>query len=184
MLLGIAIASVSLVLIAALLILGYTIRSGAPPVPAKPSEVADVVALLREAALPEGARVYELGCGWGTLAVAIARAFPKTRVIGVEISPIPHAVAAMRARRLPNLEVRRADFHCISLKEADAVTCYLMIAPMVSLARTLDRELRTGTPVVALTFWFRDRVPKARRRGPGVRGDVALYYWPAYKAAA
>ncbi|MEE8407983.1 MAG: class I SAM-dependent methyltransferase [Myxococcota bacterium] len=184
MLFGLTIASVGIVSVAIILLLGYYVRTGAPPVPAKPSEVADVVALLKEAGLSDGACVYELGCGWGTLAVAVARAFPKTRVIGVEMSPIPHAVAATRARRIPNLEVRRADFHRISLKDADAVTCYLMIAPMDRLARTLDRELRNGTPVVALTFWFRGRVPVARRRGPGVRGDVALYYWPAYKEAA
>ncbi len=184
MVLGLAIAAVGVVFGVAVLLLIFYVASGAPPVPAKPSEVADAVALLKEAGLSDGARVYELGCGWGTLAVAVARAFPKARVVGVEMSPIPYAVAAARAWRIPNLKVHRADFHDMSLKDADAVTCYLMIAPMVALARTLDRELRTGTPVVTLTFWFRDRVPAAMRRGPGVRGDVALYYWPAYKEAA
>ena len=74
----------------------------------------------------------------------------------------------------------RIDFHREALSEADAITCYLMIRPMIALAQKLDRELREGTPVVALAFLFRDRVPSATARGDGVRrADAALYRWPA-----
>jgi precorrin-6B methylase 2 len=179
-----AVAVVGVVVLACLSILLYYARTGAPPVSATNVEVGDVVALLRAAELPRRAVIYELGCGWGTLAVALARAFPMASVIAVELSPLPWLVAAWRARRLNNLEVRRTDFHAVTLSDADAVTCYLMMAPMVELADTLDRELGPGTAVVALTFWFRDRLPAKTRRGPGLRGDVALYHWPARRPAA
>jgi cyclopropane fatty-acyl-phospholipid synthase-like methyltransferase len=38
-------------------------------------QAADVVALLKQAGLSEKAIFYELGCGWGSLAIALARAF-------------------------------------------------------------------------------------------------------------
>jgi hypothetical protein len=183
---GIVIAAVvvGVVVLTCLSILFYFARTGAPPVPAKKSEIADVIALLRAAELPHRAVIYELGCGWGTLAVAMAHAFPTATIVGVELSPLPWLVTAWRARRLNNLEVRRADFHGLRLSAADAVTCYLMMRPMIGLADTLDRELKPGTAVVALTFWFRDRLPAKTRRGPGLRGDVALYHWPARRPAA
>jgi hypothetical protein len=51
------------------------------------SEVADVITLLRRSALADDAIIYELGCGWGTLLMALARAFPRARIRGIEISP-------------------------------------------------------------------------------------------------
>ncbi len=96
-----------------------------------------------------------------------------------EASPLPWLVARLRARRFPNVQIQRDSFYNRTPDDADAVTAYLMIKPMKPLAAMLDRVLRPGTPVVALTFWFRDRHPVAVKRGPGVRGDAALYRWPA-----
>jgi hypothetical protein len=53
---------------------------------------------------------------------------------------------------------------------------------MPKLATRLDRMLKPGTPVVSLTFWFRDREVAAVRQGSGLRGAAALYFWPAHKA--
>jgi cyclopropane fatty-acyl-phospholipid synthase-like methyltransferase len=165
----------------ALLVVGSVVwtymRTGVPPVPARAAEARDVVALLAEGGVATDARIYELGCGWGTLAIAIARAYPRCCVIGIERSWLPWLVSALRARRVPNLAVRRADFFREDLSRADAVVSYLMIRPMAPLAEKLDRELRPGTPVVALTFWFRDRRPVDTRSGRGLRGDAALYRW-------
>ena len=168
---------VGVVLLACGSLLYFYLRTGAPPVPSAADEAADVVASLREAGIEEGAKIYELGCGWGGLALRLASAFPAAQIIGLELSPLPALVARIRALGINNLTVRRADFHHVSLADADALTCYLMIKPMPRLAATLDRQLRPGTPVVALTFWFRERTPQTTRRGPGVRGDVALYAW-------
>jgi len=155
------------------------LRTGVVPVPARRDEISDVLSLLQEAGLERGARIYELGAGWGDLALALARAHPDAEVIALELSPVPWAVAWLRATRLRNLRVRRADLLRHPLADADAVTCYLMLRPMARLAARLDQELRPGTPVVALTFWFRDRAPISTRRGPGLRGDAALYRWTA-----
>lgn len=161
----------------------FQILTGVPPMSSGSAETADVVALLKQAKLPPRAIVYELGSGWGALVIALARAFPDAEIRGIEASPLPYWVARWRTRRLPNVSLRRGDFHRCDLSDAHAVTCYLMMAPMPKLAALLDRMLRPGTPVVALTFWFRERQVEAVRQGPGLRGAAALYRWPARKAA-
>jgi len=56
-----------------------------------------------------------------------------------------------------------------------------MIKKMPKLANFLDEMLKPGTPVVSLTFWFRGREVASVKNGPGLRGEAALYYWPAHK---
>jgi hypothetical protein len=136
--------------------------TGVPPMPSSRTEAADVVALLRQAGVPEEGIIYELGCGWGALVIALARAFPHARIRGIEMSPLPYWIARLRTRSLPN-----------------AIACYLMIKPMRTLAPFLDRMLEPGTPVVSLAFRFRDRTVAVSSVGPAVSGDAALYHWPA-----
>ena len=172
------------VLALCLSVLLYQAITGVPSVSATHAESDDVVALLREAGLSEHATIYELGSGWGRLLLALAKEFPDARIIGIESSPFPYWVAWLRTRRLPNIQIHRGDFYKFNLRDAHAVTCYLMMKPMPKLAKFLDGMLADGTPVVALTFWFRDRKVSAVREGPGLRGAAALYRWPARKHVA
>jgi hypothetical protein len=160
-------------------VLAYHCVTGVPPMPAKVTEAADVVALLKQADIAEHAVVYELGSGWGSLVIALAIAFPRAQIRGIELSPLPYWVARFRTRNMPNVRLTRGNFYDCDLKDAHAVTCYLMIKPMPRLAAFLDRMLAPGTPVVAVTFWFRNRQAAAVREGKGLRGKVALYFWPA-----
>ena len=177
------IAAILVVVVAAICfsLLVFQAFTGVPSVSATVSESADIVALLREANIASDATIYELGCGWGKLVAALAEAFPQARIIGVEISPFPYWVARWRARRFPNVSLRRGNLFNCDLRDADAVTSYLMAKPTQKLAEFLDKNLEAGTPVVALSFWFRNRVVSAVREGRGFRGAAALYYWPARK---
>jgi hypothetical protein len=177
---------VSIVILVVVLGLGLSVLvvqgvTGVPPHPSGPAEAADVVALLREAKLPDQAVIYELGSGWGSLAIVLAKAFPRAQIRGVEMSPLPYWVSRFRTLRMPNVSLRLGNFYNSDLRQAQAVTCYLMMGPMPKLAAFLDRELEPGTPVVALTFWFRDRKVSMTRSGRGLRGEAALYYWPALR---
>ena len=153
--------------------------TGVPPLSSNSVEAADVVALLKQAGLAQEAVVYELGSGWGSLVIALARAFPSARIRGIEMSPLPYWVSRIRTRNMPNVFLQRGNFYDADLKDAQAVTCYLMIKPMPKLASFLDRVLKTGTPVVSVSFWFRDRAVAATRESSGPLGATALYYWPA-----
>jgi hypothetical protein len=169
-------------LLAVILALGLSLLlfqaiTGVPPVSARRAEAANVIALLKQAGLPERAILYDLGSGWGSLVLALARAFPQARIVGIELSPLPHWIARVRTRGLANVRMIRSNFYDHELQEADAITCYLMMKPMPRLARFLDGAVASGTPVVALAFWFRERVSSAVQGG-GLNG-AALYRWPA-----
>jgi tRNA A58 N-methylase Trm61 len=177
----IAAASLVIVVILSGSVLAYHFVTGVPPMPTRSTETADVVALLKQADLPEQAIVYELGCGWGSLVIAMANAFPHARINGIELSPLPYWVARFRTRHMPNVRLKRGNLFDCDLKNAQAITCYLMIKPMPRLASMLDCMLKPGTPVVSVSFSFRDRQVAAVRDGKGLRGRVALYFWPAHR---
>jgi cyclopropane fatty-acyl-phospholipid synthase-like methyltransferase len=160
-------------------VLACQFATGVPPMPAKAAETADVVALLEQTGMPEQAIIYELGCGWGSLVIALAQAFPHAHIRGIELSPLPYWVARFRTRNMPNVYLKRGNFYDCDLKDADAVTCYLMIKPMPKLAAFFDRMLKPRTAVVSVMFQFRDRQMTTARDGEGMRGRVALYFWPA-----
>ena len=170
-----------IVLVIGLSLLAFQVMTDVPPMSASSAEAADIIALLKQANLSEQAIVYELGCGWGMLVVALARAFPDAQIRGIEMSPFPYWIGRLRTRNMPNVFLQRGNFYNYDLRDADAVTCYLMIKKMSKLANFLDEMLKPGTPVVSLTFWFRDREVVAVKNGPGLRGEAALYYWPAHK---
>lgn len=150
-----------------------------PSWPLGEAEAADAVALLRDADLFASAMIYDLGCGWGSLLITLNKAFPDAQVKGVEISPFPCFVAWIRTRHLRNVSIMRKNLYACDVADADAVTCYLMPGAMSRLSEFLDKTVHPGTAVVTVTFWFRDRSPKATKDGPGLRGAVALYVWPA-----
>jgi len=152
--------------------------TGVPTLPSSSSEVDDVIALLKRAQLPEHAVIFDLGSGWGTLVVALAKAFPNASVHGVEISPFPYLISRLRTSGLANASVRWENFFRSDLKQADAITCYLMPGLMPSVCELLDKNLKPGTRVIANTFLFRGRTISTARQG-ALRGPVALYVWPA-----
>jgi len=165
----------------ALSVLIYYFVTGVVPMSSSRAEAAEVIALLKEAGVREQAVLYELGCGWGMLVSALARAFPEARIHGIEISPFPYWVARLRTRHLPNVRLQRGNFFHCDLRDADAVACYLMIKPMPKLAVFLDTMLKQGTPVVSLAFGFRDRQAAAARKVSGLPGTATLYVWPALR---
>jgi cyclopropane fatty-acyl-phospholipid synthase-like methyltransferase len=154
-------------------VIAFQFITGVPPMPSSAAQIAGVVSMLRRARCPADGVIYDLGSGWGSLLISLARAFPQAQVRGFEMSPLPYLVSRWRTRGLKNVRISRCDFFQCRLDDADAVTCYLMIAPMRKLANHLDRTLRKGARVVSVTFGFRDRKPAAVARG----GDVMLYVW-------
>lgn len=63
--------------------------------------------------LRDGQRILELGCGWGSLTLAMARQFPAARVLGVSNSHRQRTFILRRARTLglSNVEVVTADMN-------------------------------------------------------------------------
>lgn len=148
--------TVALLLIALIFI--PTVLTGASPVPTSGKVRAALLALAPER-LPGGAegRVYELGAGWGGMALALARKYPDRQVTGYEISPVPWAVARLRQMVFgqSNLRIVFADYRRSDLSDAALVLCYLTPEPMEKLRVKLERELKPGALVLSNTFSVR-----------------------------
>jgi len=152
-----ALLSLVLVLAAFALLLGYTIRTGISPVPTTPRVAAEIFAACppeRLIPVEAGGAVYELGSGWGNLALALAKRFPERAVVGYELSPLPWLVSRLLLRLRPraNLELRRADFRTTDLSDAALVVCYLYPGAMRRLREKLERDLPSGALVVSNSF--------------------------------
>ena len=168
------------ILFAGVITLGYNIVTGIPPFPSTQKEVLSVIRLLQQEKIPENAIIYELGCGWGTLASALAKAFPNAKIIGIEISPIPWLFCYIRMRKFKNVKIKLGNFFSHPLSDADAITAYLMIKPMTKLSKKLEAELRPKTPVVTVAFCFKYRKPTITIPRKGLlQSDVTLYHFTA-----
>lgn len=164
-------------LMGCLLILGYALRTGVPPMPSGPGARQVMLRLLPP--MIDGP-IYELGSGWGGLARALARRYPRNPVIAIELSPLPWLFSAvlLSLRPLPNLRLHRADIMSTPLGDASALACYLMPAAMRRLTPKLEAELAPGTPVVSCGFAVPGWLPRATVMD-GDTGPAPVYRYDA-----
>lgn len=144
-------AALALVLVATTVLMAYTVRTRNSPVPSPPAVRRAVLNMLPQRI--DGV-IYELGAGWGGLSLALARRCPDNRVVAYELSPLPWAVARMRAALsgAGNLEIRRRDFMAEGLSDAGALTAYLSPGSMARLRPKLNDELPDGSVLVSSAF--------------------------------
>jgi hypothetical protein len=175
-----ALTAVLALVVALVLVVAYTLRTGVSPMPTGRAARAALLAALPPA--PVGP-VFELGAGWGGLATALARRYPAHRVVGYELSPAPWLWSRLwRHLSGPaNLSLRRADFLGADLSCAGLVVCYLCPAGMTRLRPKLEAELPPGSSLVSHFFampgWHPER-PVTRADDPA-RSPVYVYRFPA-----
>lgn len=133
------------------LLVVYSLWSGIPPMPTSLKEKKALFSLLPEKL--EGP-IYELGSGWGTLAIPLARKYPHCQVIAVELSPIPYLFSLLRKAIFgpKNLQFIRKDFFILDLSRAALIVCFLFPGAMERLSPKLRSELLPKTPVVSNSF--------------------------------
>jgi hypothetical protein len=126
------------------------LRTGISPMPSSQAAIKQILAFVPAGDGP----IFELGSGWGTLAIPLARAHPKRDIVCYELSTIPWLFSVLRARLsgAANLVMRRGDFFQADLSEAQVVVCYLYPGGMTQLQPKLERELSPGAVVLSNTF--------------------------------
>ncbi len=129
----------------------FTLRTGISPMPSSMSARRAMLKLVKE---EEAGTLYELGSGWGGLAVSLARRFPESRVIGYELSPVPLAYSILVARflQLRNLTYRRTDFQNTTFEDDAHLFCYLFPGGMESLAQKLNNTQNGPVTIISHTF--------------------------------
>lgn len=167
--------ALSVLLAVALVVVVYALITGSPPLG---SSARVRRALLESLPRDLEGTILELGSGWGSLALPLARRYPRCTVVGYELSPLPWLVSKLRAGALRrrNLQLLRRNFLNEPLGDAALVVCYVAPSTMRRLAVKLDEELTLGALVVSHTYplpgWKPDRL---LRCGDEFRTPVYLY---------
>ncbi len=104
---------------------------------------------------PEAVNFYDLGCGRGTVALAIKKELPQLEVRGTDYNAIRIFFAKLKSfffRR--KIDFKKQDLFKIGLQNADIVYTYLWYDLMPPLEKKLQSELKTGALVVTNTSKF------------------------------
>lgn len=129
-----------------------SLKNGITPMPTSNKVKRHLMTLLDQEIIHS--RIYDLGSGWGTLAVALADKYGDCCVTGFENSMVPYLVSLLRSRRAHhrNLTIARENFFNQPLNDADLVVCYLYPGAMEKLKIKFENELKVNTVVVSNTF--------------------------------
>lgn len=109
--------------------------------------------ILGKVNIKNDAIIYELGCGRARFLRLAEKAFPGTRLIGIENLASLCLINNIRLR-LQGSQIRllNKDFFTINLKDADVIYCYLNNMTMARLEEKFQQECRQGTLIISRTF--------------------------------
>ena len=101
---------------------------------------------------PAGKTLVDLGSGWGTLLLPLAKKFPQHKFVGVERAFTPYHVSCIRGHRLQNLEFIKGDLFDYHLEKVDIAISFLIGFIMPALTKKFKDELPKGSIVYSPRF--------------------------------
>lgn len=117
--------------------------------------------------------VCELGCGSAPVLAILAKKYPHTTFIGIEIQWWPYLLAKWRTRNLPNVTIRLGDFLRADLSSITLIYGFFITVMMPKVAKLLEAQLRSGIPVISFGFalpgWSAEREVANPATGKGSR---------------
>ncbi|MDX1950372.1 MAG: class I SAM-dependent methyltransferase [Rickettsiales bacterium] len=94
---------------------------------------------------------YDLGCGYGNFISGFAKAFPKAKIIGVDILYFPYFFSKFRFRKNKNITIIKDDLYNQNISKADAVFCFYCGA-VKKLSDKLHSELPKNCLILSNNF--------------------------------
>ncbi len=119
--------------------------------------VADIAERLKNA--PDQQTVMDLGSGYGTLLLPLARQFPNHRFVGYEWGWTGYLVSRVRGAGLRNLTFYRRDLFTADISNADVIILFLMRFLMPRLKQKCHAEAKKTAVIYARRFKFPDIRP-------------------------
>lgn len=135
----------------------YCLASGffvnPPPVPSD-KKVRNAVIKEIEAHLSQSSDkiIMDLGSGWGTFLIPLARRFPNHSFIGIEKAYLPYFYAKIKGRRFKNLRFERKNFFLSDISKADIVILYLIAHLMPRVTQKCMSEMKNGALIYSNHF--------------------------------
>lgn len=164
------------VLLASVSVVWFTLSLGISPMPSSRRVRLSLFAVVDELAMDSLA---DLGSGWGSLVIPLARRYPGARVTGYEASWVPwfYSLLLKQAFGLKNLTLKRDNFLDADLSDQRLLICYLFRGGMDALEQKLESENRRIPHVLSHTFAFPSRRPDRVFRIDGRFSQTPLYLY-------
>lgn len=137
-------------------------------------------ALDRSSELPVSGPIIDLGSGWGTLIIAVAKKYPKQQVVGYELSWLPwiFSVFWKCILGLDNLTIYRKDFKTLDINHASVLYCYLFSEAMAILEQNLTQERSDNIVIISNTFALPNNKPSDTIQLDDFhRTKIYTYHW-------
>ncbi len=154
----------------ALSIIFYTLKTGISPYPTSKPIRETLFTMIPSHTGP----IIDLGSGWGSLIIPLAKRYPSHQIIGYELSPIPYFISLLRkwASRSHNIKIYRRNFLKENLSEKALYICYLYPGGM----RKIEEILSDDTAILTHTFALRNRVPQLIKQAQDLhKTNIFLY---------
>ena len=126
----------------------FSLYNGIGPMPTSQSVKKALLSKLIDLKGP----IIELGTGWGTLTVLLAKKFPREQIIAYENSWIPYFFSKIRLLKYRQVTLLYKDFWEEDLSNSGTIICYLYPKAMDRLKIKFEKELSPSTLVVTHTF--------------------------------
>lgn len=155
----------------------YAAVTGMAPMPSSHRSRGIIVNMIKEMEPTQG-RIYELGAGYGTLAIAIAKQFPNMDIVAVELSPAIYFCLWFRKKlnRLENLILVRKNIFSVPLHDASIVICYLFPKAMRRLEEKQFQNLPKGAVIISNSFSLPTRnAEQVVESNDLFKSDIMLY---------
>ena len=165
--------TIIIIFIAALLT--TAVYAGWRAAPWVPTRKKDIDRFLNLAEIKQGQKVYDLGCGDGRMICAAAKAGAKTK--GLEISLFPFLLANIRRlfqKEKQKIKILYKDLWHTNLADADIVYFFLMPKVYPKLKDKFERELKTGTKIIAYVWPIEGWTP-IKMDEVGGRSKIYMY---------
>ncbi|MBP5343535.1 MAG: hypothetical protein J6Y85_00435 [Alphaproteobacteria bacterium] len=124
-----------------------------PPVPSTGKiKKAMIEAVARRLAKKDKQIVMDLGAGWGTLLLPLAKKFPKHTFVGIEYGYLPYIISKFRARKMPNLSFVRQNLFDADISKADVIFLFLLNSAMPKIENKCQKEAKPGALIYVNRF--------------------------------
>lgn len=124
--------------------------------------------------------IIDLGSGWGTLVIAIAKKYPQQQVVGYELSWLPWAFSVLwkHCLGIKNVTIYRKNFLNIDLNNASVLCCYLFSSAMRSIDTKLSSERNSPVFIISNTFSLPNLKPSHTiPLSDFHRSNIFVYLW-------
>jgi len=116
-----------------------SVKLGISPMPSSSKAYNTMIALVDET---DSGSIIDLGSGWGSFVIRMAKRSPQRQVVGYELSILPWLTSTLLKKilGLKNLTIHRQNFYHANLSSASVLVCYLYPEAMIKIKNKLLLE--------------------------------------------